>query len=137
MKSKSISDSNSFQNILWTKTPSYSNWQTKHIITKYIHAVHELQVEVGELKGRLTEVISNCDGVCKRIVAEGPESLQSSIKPFTAASTTTSFSSTTSLILWFRILLRYINLKLYLFFLPLSAVWIKTIDKSGCLGKWF
>lgn len=56
-------------------------------------------MEVGELKGRLTEVISNCDGVCKRIVAEGPESLQSSIKPFTAASTTTSFSSTTSLIL--------------------------------------
>ena len=51
------------------------------------HAVHALQVEIGELKGRLTEVISNCDALCKRITAEGPESLRSSIKPFTIAKT--------------------------------------------------
>ena len=38
--------------------------------------VHPLQIEVGELKGRLTEVISNCDALCKRIGAEGPESLR-------------------------------------------------------------
>ncbi|CAL9207725.1 unnamed protein product [Musa hybrid cultivar] len=36
--------------------------------------VQHLQVEVGELKGRLTEVISNCDALCKRIAAEGAES---------------------------------------------------------------
>lgn len=47
-----------------------------------VHAVHTLQVEIGELKGRLTEVISDCDALCKRIAAEGPESLRSSIKPF-------------------------------------------------------
>ncbi|URD80225.1 hypothetical protein MUK42_02825 [Musa troglodytarum] len=40
--------------------------------------VQHLQVEVGELKGRLTEVISNCDALCKRIAAEGPHSLRSS-----------------------------------------------------------
>lgn len=50
-----------------------------------MHAVHSLQVEIGELKGRLTEVISNCDALCKRIEAEGPESLRSSIKPFAIA----------------------------------------------------
>lgn len=43
--------------------------------------VYALQVELGELKGRLTEVISNCDAVCKRISTEGPESLRSSVKP--------------------------------------------------------
>ena len=47
-------------------------------------SVHPLQIEVGELKGRLTEVISNCDALCKRIGAEGPESLRSSAQPFTA-----------------------------------------------------
>ncbi|XP_023746726.1 uncharacterized protein LOC111894866 isoform X1 [Lactuca sativa] len=82
--------------LLQTYTSSFTAMKTT---SSHLWGVHELQVEVGELKGRLTEVISNCDGVCKRIVAEGPESLQSSIKPFTAASTTTSFSSTTSLIL--------------------------------------
>ena len=46
-------------------------------------AVHPLQVEVGELKGKLTEVISNCDALCKRIAAEGPESLRTSVQPFT------------------------------------------------------
>uniref|UniRef100_A0A0D9VYH9 Uncharacterized protein n=1 Tax=Leersia perrieri TaxID=77586 RepID=A0A0D9VYH9_9ORYZ len=45
--------------------------------------VRPLQVEVGELKGRLTEVVSNCDALCKRIAAEGPESLRSSVEPFT------------------------------------------------------
>ncbi|KAM0946637.1 hypothetical protein DsansV1_C08g0077641 [Dioscorea sansibarensis] len=48
--------------------------------------VHPLQVEVGELKGRLTEVISNCDAICKRIVTEGPESLRSSVTPFSVCS---------------------------------------------------
>lgn len=50
-----------------------------------MHVVHTLQVELGELKGRLTEVISNCDALCKRIAAEGPEPLRSSIKPFAVA----------------------------------------------------
>lgn len=63
-----------------------------------ILAVHSLQVELGELKGRLTEVISNCDALCKRITTEGPESLRSSVKPFTASSVdlgTTKTSSST------------------------------------------
>lgn len=46
--------------------------------------VHPLQIEVGELKGRLTEVVSNCDALCKRIATEGPQSLRSSVQPFTA-----------------------------------------------------
>ncbi|KAK8944395.1 hypothetical protein KSP39_PZI007828 [Platanthera zijinensis] len=46
--------------------------------------VHQLKVEVGELKGRLTEVISNCDALCKRLAAEGPESLRASVVPFSA-----------------------------------------------------
>jgi len=57
----------------------------EHVLTLYLesaYAVNSLQVEIGELKGRLTEVISNCDALCKRIEAEGPESLRSSIKPF-------------------------------------------------------
>ncbi|KAM0915579.1 hypothetical protein ACQ4PT_010747 [Festuca glaucescens] len=45
--------------------------------------VHPLQVEVGELKGKLTEVISNCNALCNRITAEGPESLRTSVQPFT------------------------------------------------------
>ncbi|XP_042508577.1 uncharacterized protein LOC122084418 isoform X1 [Macadamia integrifolia] len=49
--------------------------------------VHPLQVEVGELKGRLTEVLSNCDALCKRIAVEGPESLRSSVKPFAMSKT--------------------------------------------------
>ncbi|KAL3527194.1 hypothetical protein ACH5RR_011850 [Cinchona calisaya] len=52
----------------------------------HLSEVHSLQVELGELKGRLTEVISNCDALCKRITTEGPESLRSSIKPFTTSS---------------------------------------------------
>ncbi|KAK1439193.1 hypothetical protein QVD17_05009 [Tagetes erecta] len=63
----------------------------------HLSGVDELQVELGELKGRLTEVISNCDALCKRIASDGPEPLCSSIKPFAAAAadlkTTTSHSS--------------------------------------------
>ncbi|KAL4561265.1 hypothetical protein LXL04_033429 [Taraxacum kok-saghyz] len=50
----------------------------------HLSGVEELQVELGVLKGRLTEVISNCDGLCKRIAAEGPEPLRSTVKPFAA-----------------------------------------------------
>jgi hypothetical protein len=39
-------------------------------------------VEVGELKGRLNEVISNCDALCKRISSLGPEALVTTITPF-------------------------------------------------------
>jgi hypothetical protein len=46
--------------------------------------VHPLQIEVGELNGRLTEVISNCVAFCKRIALEGPENMRSSVQPFTA-----------------------------------------------------
>ncbi|GAB2224423.1 hypothetical protein Droror1_Dr00005182 [Drosera rotundifolia] len=52
--------------------------------SQHLSGVHELQVEIGELKGRLTELISNCNALCKRIAQDGPESLQSSIKPFTS-----------------------------------------------------
>ncbi|XP_068646700.1 uncharacterized protein [Aristolochia californica] len=48
----------------------------------HVSAVEPLQLEVGKLKGRLTEVISNCDALCKRISNEGPEALRSSVKPF-------------------------------------------------------
>ncbi|XP_047332115.1 uncharacterized protein LOC124935739 [Impatiens glandulifera] len=48
----------------------------------HLSEVHVLKIELGELKGRLTEVISNCDALCKRIVLEGPEPLRSSVKPF-------------------------------------------------------
>ncbi|XP_050363260.1 uncharacterized protein LOC126782127 [Argentina anserina] len=49
--------------------------------SQHLSGVYSLQVELGELKGRLTEVISNCDAVCKRITEEGPESLRSSVEP--------------------------------------------------------
>ncbi|CAM8879999.1 unnamed protein product [Rhodiola kirilowii] len=55
----------------------------------HLSEVHALQVDLGELKGRLTEVISNCDALCKRISSEGPEPLRSSIKPFRSTVTTT------------------------------------------------
>ncbi|KAG8062430.1 hypothetical protein GUJ93_ZPchr0003g17830 [Zizania palustris] len=54
-------------------------------ISRNLAEVRPLQVEVGELKGRLTEVISNCDALCKRIAAEGPENLRSSVQPFTSS----------------------------------------------------
>ncbi|MCD7449433.1 hypothetical protein HAX54_052140 [Datura stramonium] len=57
----------------------------------------KLNVELGVLKGRLTEVISNCDALCKRIDAEGPESLRSSIKPFTAAASSDTGSNSSSI----------------------------------------
>lgn len=49
-------------------------------------------MEIGELKGRLTEVISNCDALCKRIAAEGPDSLQASIKPLAVTTTRSEVS---------------------------------------------
>ncbi|KAK4780406.1 hypothetical protein SAY87_016512 [Trapa incisa] len=52
--------------------------------SQHLSEVHALQIEIGELKGRLTEVISNCDSLCKRIALEGPESLRSSVTPFAA-----------------------------------------------------
>ncbi|KAL3630173.1 hypothetical protein CASFOL_023157 [Castilleja foliolosa] len=55
--------------------------------SNHLSEVHALQVELGELKGRLTEVINNCDALCKRIASEGPEALQSSVRPLTAVST--------------------------------------------------
>nr|GEW89905.1 hypothetical protein [Tanacetum cinerariifolium] len=53
--------------------------------SSHLSGVEELQVELGELKGRLTEVMSNLDGLCKRIVSGGPKPLRSSVKPFAAA----------------------------------------------------
>ncbi|XP_077220906.1 uncharacterized protein LOC143854698 [Tasmannia lanceolata] len=61
----------------------------------HLSDVQPLQVEVGELKGRLTEVISNCDALCKRISIEGPEALRSSVKPF--ASTDVNSAQSVSL----------------------------------------
>ncbi|OAY57516.1 uncharacterized protein LOC110609214 [Manihot esculenta] len=55
---------------------------TMKTTSQHLSEVHALQVEIGELKGRLTEVISNCDALCKRIATEGPQSLRSSVKPF-------------------------------------------------------
>ncbi|KAH6803748.1 hypothetical protein C2S51_031995 [Perilla frutescens var. frutescens] len=55
--------------------------------SNHLSEVHALQVELGGLKGRLTEVISNCDALCKRIASEGPESLQSSVRPLAAVTT--------------------------------------------------
>lgn len=60
--------------------------------SKHLSGVEELQVELGVLKGRLTEVMSNCDSLCKRIAIEGPEPLRSTVKPFAA---TISMSSPT------------------------------------------
>ncbi|KAI4327709.1 hypothetical protein L6164_020137 [Bauhinia variegata] len=60
---------------------------TMKTTSQHLSGVHALQVEIGELKGRLTEVISNCDALCNRISVEGPESLRSSIKPFKITAT--------------------------------------------------
>ncbi|RAL39095.1 unnamed protein product [Cuscuta campestris] len=54
--------------------------------SQHLSGVHSLQVELGELKGRLTELISNCDALCKRIDDDGPDLLRSSVKRFAAAS---------------------------------------------------
>lgn len=45
---------------------------------------NSLQVEVGELKGRLTEAMSNCDALCRRIAADGPPQLRSTVEPFSS-----------------------------------------------------
>lgn len=63
----------------------------------HLSGVDELQVELGELKGRLTEVMSNCDSLCKRIAAAGPEPLRSSIKPFAADLKATASPSSSTL----------------------------------------
>ncbi|KAJ7944186.1 Sodium-dependent phosphate transporter 1 [Quillaja saponaria] len=65
--------------------------------SQHLSAVHSLQVEIGELEGRLTEVIRNCDALCKRVATEGWESLWSSIKPFAVvpADSGISYSSST------------------------------------------
>lgn len=62
----------------------------------HLSEVQPLQVEVGELKGRLTEVISNCDALCKRIAAEGPESLRPSVKPFSISISDTQTEKSSS-----------------------------------------
>ncbi|CAL5345984.1 unnamed protein product [Camellia sinensis] len=59
---------------------------TMKTTSHHLSEVHALQVDLGELKGRWTEAISNCDSLCKRINAEGPESLRSSVKPFSVTS---------------------------------------------------
>ncbi|XP_048444705.1 uncharacterized protein LOC103966718 isoform X1 [Pyrus x bretschneideri] len=64
--------------------------------SQHLSEVHSLQVEIGELKGRLTEVISNCDALCRRISVEGPESLRSSIKPFAVCTTGQEIQSSSS-----------------------------------------
>ncbi|KAJ8764336.1 hypothetical protein K2173_006076 [Erythroxylum novogranatense] len=60
--------------------------------SQHLSQVPALKVEIGELKGRLTEVISNCDALCKRIAAEGPEPLRSSVKPFAIANANAELS---------------------------------------------
>ncbi|KAG5241127.1 hypothetical protein OIU76_024329 [Salix suchowensis] len=67
--------------------------------SQHLSEVHSLQVEIGELKGRLTEVISNCDALCKRIDTEGPESLRSSFKPFATAAVDSEIRSSSSSVL--------------------------------------
>lgn len=64
--------------------------------SQHLSEVHALQVEMGELKGRLTEVISNCDALCKRIAAEGPDSLKASIKPLAITTTRSEVSCSSS-----------------------------------------
>eukprot|EP00258_Populus_trichocarpa_P045171 XP_024461190.1 uncharacterized protein LOC7480173 isoform X2 [Populus trichocarpa] len=67
--------------------------------SQHLSEVHSLQVEIGELKGRLTEVMSNCDALCKRIATEGPESLRSSVKPFATAAVDSEIRSSSSSVL--------------------------------------
>ncbi|GMI68189.1 hypothetical protein like AT5G66290 [Hibiscus trionum] len=69
---------------------------TMKTTSQHLSEVHALQVELGELKGRLTEVLSNCDALCKRIAAEGPEPLRSSIRPFAVATTKSTANSSSS-----------------------------------------
>lgn len=54
-----------------------------NFMTKYLHAVQCWQMELGELKGRLAEVKSNRDALCKKTAADG---LESSVKQIAVAS---------------------------------------------------
>ncbi|KAH9317024.1 hypothetical protein KI387_018793 [Taxus chinensis] len=47
--------------------------------------VYPLQVEVGELKGKLKEVLADYNALCKRINAEGPDVLKASAMPFSSS----------------------------------------------------
>ncbi|GMN29167.1 hypothetical protein TIFTF001_002329 [Ficus carica] len=78
------------------KTTSQNLSEGRCLIIEHCTLFHALQVEIGELKGRLTEVISNCDALCRRIATEGPESLRSSIKPFAVAVATPENGSSSS-----------------------------------------
>lgn len=71
------------------------NYSVSSMKTTSTHllGVEGLQVEIGELKGRLTEVISNCDGLCKRIANEGLEPLRLTVKPFSATIESSSSST--------------------------------------------
>ncbi|KAE8709503.1 GDP-mannose 4,6 dehydratase 1-like [Hibiscus syriacus] len=69
---------------------------TMKTTSQHLSEVHTMQVELGELKGRLTEVLSNCDALCKRIAAEGPEPLRSSIKPFAVATANSAVNRNSS-----------------------------------------
>ncbi|XP_021770824.1 uncharacterized protein LOC110735013 [Chenopodium quinoa] len=66
---------------------------TMKTASQHLSEVHALQVELGELKGRLTEVISNCDTLCRRIASDGPESLRSSVMPFSASNADVNIKS--------------------------------------------
>ncbi|WZZ85444.1 hypothetical protein YC2023_114023 [Brassica napus] len=81
------------------RTTSHHLSQGAYPISSLV-SVYKIHVELGDLKGRLTEVINNCDTLCKRINAEGPQSLRSTVTPFTLAppdsvsiNTTTTMSS--------------------------------------------
>ncbi|KAG4169020.1 hypothetical protein ERO13_A12G060300v2 [Gossypium hirsutum] len=66
---------------------------TMKTASQHLAEVHTLQVELGELKERLTEVLSNYEPLCNRIASGGPEPLRS-IKPFAVStSNSTSLSS--------------------------------------------
>ncbi|KAM7252316.1 hypothetical protein ACFE04_024199 [Oxalis oulophora] len=60
--------------------------------SQHLTEVYPLQVEIGELKGRLTEVISNVNALCKRIAAEVPEP----VEPFSITSPELEDNSNTS-----------------------------------------
>ncbi|EPS65193.1 hypothetical protein M569_09585 [Genlisea aurea] len=67
-------------------------------VADHLSEVHELQVELGELKGRLTEAVNNCDALCERIGVEGLESLESSVVSFLApAADGTTMTTTTTM----------------------------------------
>ncbi|KAK8716795.1 hypothetical protein V6N13_044093 [Hibiscus sabdariffa] len=98
--SQHLSEGNSIFSILIQSAETIANHFEESDDSSYksqlistMHAVHTLQVELGDLKGRLTEVLNNCNALCKRIAAEGPEPLRSSIKPPFAVATANCSSS--------------------------------------------